>query len=135
LRVFRLKEATREIADLEKKYKGSFAGVVQFERLLADSGSLRTDRINRINRDRFGAPASIWKSRVHFEGQGSRGGLRYVYEVLTVEGEELAICLTIYTKKDDDDIRIITMRIQQRFDSIVPTMAWINTIHRPDTDV
>lgn len=125
MRVYRHFRATTDIEKLNSKYRGNNGvkeQIHQFERLLSNDYTHGHERYPNLRLDREGAPASIWKARVHHpQLGGKRSGLRYVYERFVVAGEEYAVALTIYVHPELRKESDVQRRIRDRFADVEAT--------------
>ena len=135
MKVYRHFQATNDIERLRKKHRDIWESVHQFERLLAHGQTHGHDRYPGLRLIRCEVPAAIWKSRVVYPPLGGkRSGLRYVYERLTIDGEDFAVALTIYIHQDNVRESDILERIRDRFTSYEATLAGLRSLGRSEAD-
>ena len=135
MKVYRHFQATNDVERLRKKHRDIWESVHQFERLLAHGQTHGHDRYPGLRLNRGDEPADIWKSRVIYPPLGGkRSGLRYVYERLTIDGEDFAVALTIYIHQDNARESGIQARIRERFTSYEATLAGLRSLERSDAD-
>ncbi len=135
MKLYRCFEATNEVVKLDMKYKGLWESVEQFERLLSSGQTHGHQRYPGLGLQRGGEPASIWKSRViHPQLGGKSSGLRYIYERMTINGDEYAVALTVYVHQQSIKEADVVKRIQQRCRSFEATLDGIRVLERSPTE-
>lgn len=130
MNVCRTHRATNEIDALSMKHRKIWQDIAYFEQLLANDMTHNHARYPGLRITRGEGPASIWKARVAVEGMGGTGGgVRYVYERLTVESTEFAIALTVYLHQErGNDERIVIDRIRERCALFEASMSSLRTL-------
>jgi hypothetical protein len=135
VKVYRHFQATNDVERLRKKHRDIWESVHQFERLLAHGQTHGHDRYAGLGISRGNVPAEIWKSRVIYPPLGGkRSGLRYVYERLTIDGEDYAVALTIYIHQDDVRESAVRDRIRERCSSYDATLAALRALEQTTAD-
>jgi len=116
VKVYRDPAATNEVERLATKYRSGWEAIGQFERLLSNGKTQGHFQYPGLKLRRGDEPATIWKSKVICpELGGKSAGLRYVYERISIDGEEYAVGLTVYVHQsgiNENDVRRV---IRQRF--------------------
>lgn len=126
MRVYRHRKVGTEIIRIGKKHRSHDLDeyVRAFERLMVAGQFPGHGEIPGLGLTRGGSPASIWKGRVIFPPLGGKShGPRYIYERIEVGGEEIFVCLTIYTHQDgtkEQDARDRACERWLDFDGTVP---------------
>ena len=135
MKLYRHFQATNDVERLRKKHRDIWESVLQLERLLAHGQTHGHDRYAGLRLRRDDESADIWKSRVIYPPLGGkRSGLRYVYERLTIDGEDIAVALTIYVHQDNVRESEIQARIRERFASYEATPSGLRTLERSEAD-
>lgn len=96
MRIARCPSADREIKRLSKGSSDVSSAVTEFERLLSEGFAPPGDRYSQLGLKRGHLDAEVWKCRVALKHSGKKSGLRYVFERLTVNGDDWVICLGVY---------------------------------------
>lgn len=135
MRVVRLQAATNDIVSLDAKHPTVWAGVESFERLLAGNLMSGHNLYPGLGLKRDVSSAAIWKARVLCKNMGGkRSGLRYIYERVTFDGEDLAIALYVYLHSDGATKESqIQQRIKQRFAQVELTPEGFRHLEQADT--
>ncbi len=135
MKVYRHFQATNDVERLRKKHRDIWESVLQFERLLAHGQTHGHDRYAGLRLHRGEEPADIWKSRIIYPPLGGkRSGLRYVYERLTIDGNDYAVALTIYVHQANVRESEIQARIRERFASYEATSSGLRSLEHSEAD-
>lgn len=117
MRVYQHRGASNEAISLGKKHRSVQVDIERFERLLAADVTVGHDQIPGLRLQRDGAAAAVYKAKVHCPAfnKGKRAGLRYIYERLTLSGDQCSVLLTIYLHQEGDKEHDVLNRVRSRF--------------------
>jgi hypothetical protein len=123
--------ATSEIERLDAKHRDVWKSIDEFERLLVAGLAVAHDLYPALGLRRGDESARIFKARVLCRSLGGKSsGLRYVYERLTIDGEEHAIALTVYIHQQGAKEHDIVKKIKDRFSSYDATADGIRLLEK-----
>ncbi len=121
MKVRRAHGVKRDAKALAKKYRSFALDVERFERLLGADYTIGHVPYSDLHLYRDDAPARIFKVRVHcvsLAGNSKSSGSRYVYErIATADGDEYAVCLTIYVHQQNGKESDVQQTLGERFKS------------------